>query len=99
VSDHARPGAVADADAGADAVPALQAVCCCLQLQALTGSCRLPFLRQLCSFVASSLDSAHLVACDADEAPLQMHSGTLKVAQQRLAAAAAGQAAQLQLSW
>ncbi len=99
MSENARPGAVADVVAGADAVPALQAVCCCLLLQALTGSYCLPFLRQLCSFVASSLVSAHLVACDADDAPLQMQSEIPKVAQQRLAAApAAGQAAHMQLS-
>ena len=90
MSENARPGAVADAVAGADAVPALPAVCWCLLLQALTGSYWLPFLRQLCSFVASSLDSAHLGACDADEEHLKRQSEIPEVAQQRLAAAAAG---------
>lgn len=98
MSEIARPGAVAAVVAGADAVPALQAVCCCLLLQALTGSHWLPFLRQLCSFVASSLVSARLMACDADGAPLQRQSELQMVAQQRLAAATAERAAHLQLS-
>ncbi len=99
MSENARPGALADAVAGADAVPVLQAVCRCLLLQALTGSYWLPLVRQLCSFVASSLVSAHPVACDASSASLQRQSEVPMVAQQRLAAAAAGQAAHLQLSW
>lgn len=98
MSENARAGAVGDVVAGADAVPALQAACRCLLLQAPTGSYWLPFLRQLCSF-ASSLVSAHLVECDADEVPLKRQSEVSKVAQQRLAAAAAGPAAHLQLRW
>ncbi len=109
MSENVRPGTVVDVVAETDAVPALQAACCCLLLQALTGSCCLLlqaltgsywllFVRQLCSVVASSLVSAHLVACDADEASLQRQSEIPKVSQLRPAAAAAGRAAHLHLS-
>ena len=39
------------------------------------------------------------MACDADEALVQRQSEVSKVARQRLAAAAAGPAAHLQLRW